>query len=202
VLFLTPPSPSYNSRDAYYFERLFVLSDSFPSLFDLLQVLDGDLISLEDGIVFVVEKYKDEEGDKPDAINEVEEEEVPKAEAEDPAPPPEPSSISNPAPPLTLMAPPSTPEQKASIFRPTEPTSRPPSHRRGVTTPIPSISLDHLQQQRPLFSPKGHRRRRSSGSRRIKNLWKKEKRGSAAQQQMEEQYMEQKSTKKEGKIKR
>ena len=38
-----------------------------------------------------------------------------------------------------------------------------------MTTPIPSMKLAHLQQQRPLFSPK-HRRRSS-----IKKFWSKEK---------------------------
>ena len=88
----------------------------------------------------------------------------------------------------TLPSPSQPPSPEPSIFRPTT-TSRPPSHRRGVTTPIPtSAELSHLQQQRPLFSPKGHRRRRSSGSRRIKNLWKKERDNQGGEGGAEEQY--------------
>ena len=51
----------YGSRDEYYFERLFALSEGFETMQGLLECLEGDLILMGEGIVFEREVYENEE---------------------------------------------------------------------------------------------------------------------------------------------
>ncbi|GMH92396.1 hypothetical protein TL16_g12336 [Triparma laevis f. inornata] len=137
----------YKERDDYYFSRLFALSEGFVSLSELLEELEGGVIFREEGIVFEEEVYGERERTESNKST------------------------------SSKKTPPATPERRPSIETTTTTTTtestpntaqqRPPLHTRNPTQPI------HLQQQRPLFSPPSHRRRRSSGSR-IKKLWVKE----------------------------
>ncbi|GMH57490.1 hypothetical protein TrST_g3950 [Triparma strigata] len=162
----------YGSRDEYYFERLFALSEGFETMQGLLECLEGDLILMGEGIVFEREVYEN-----------VEEEERQRSRANSTASNKSNSNTEqNTNPNQRPKEVPSTPDRKdpstpyypkPQTPNPLHPSSatrppRPPrSHVRTSTQPI------HLQQQRPLFSPPSHKRRRSSGSR-IKKLWLKE----------------------------